>query len=83
MPSDCRTMLEVGGIGVPIEMQDVSINHGDLMYADADGVARIPRVHEAEVLDAALKRAENEASIKHAVACGMSTDYLLNNNGSF
>lgn len=83
MSSDCRDVLGVGGIGCPISIQGVEIEHGDLVCADADGVVRVPWVLEDEVVRMALSRAEDESRVKMRIAYGLSAEDIVSSSGKF
>jgi regulator of RNase E activity RraA len=61
-----RCRIEIGG---------VSIDHGDLIVADLDGVIVIPRKVEHEVIQKAVEKATGEKVVRKAIEAGMtSTD---------
>jgi 4-hydroxy-4-methyl-2-oxoglutarate aldolase len=49
-----------GEINVPVTVGGVTINPGDVVVLDADGVAVVPQDRVAEVLEASLAREEKE-----------------------
>ena len=57
---------------VPIEMDDVHILPGDLIFGDLDGVLVIPRAVEQEVLERAYEKATGEKTVAQAIRSGMS-----------
>lgn len=57
---------------VPIEMDDVRILPGDLIFGDLDGVLVIPRAVEQEVLERAYEKATGEKTVAQAIRSGMS-----------
>ena len=59
-----------GEINVPISCGGVSINPGDIVVMDADGVIVIPLEDAAEVLEAAKKLSANDAAKVKAAAEG-------------
>ena len=56
---------------VPIEMNGVRINSGDIIFGDIDGVCVIPRDAEEEVFAAALEKARGEKKVAEAIRNGM------------
>jgi regulator of RNase E activity RraA/CMP-N-acetylneuraminic acid synthetase len=82
-PFDCRNDLRVEGIGVDVAMWERTVAHRQLLFWDTDGVVEIPVEAEDAVLEAAMERARNEASIKHDIAAGISATELTANNGNF
>jgi len=58
---------------VPIEIGGVSIQTGDLIVGDGDGVLVIPQAVEIEVLEKALEKAKAENVVRKAIEGGMSS----------
>ncbi len=58
---------------VPIEMDGVHINPGDIIVGDIDGVCVVPREVEEEVFTKALDKARGEKTVLKAIQNGMST----------
>lgn len=58
---------------VPIEMNGVRINPGDIVVGDVDGVCVVPREHEVEVFVRALEKARGERKVLKAIQEGMTT----------
>lgn len=82
-PFDCREELVCADVGAGASMYGRWVNHGDLIFADADGCVSIPRHMEDEVLQAAIERSEEEVSIRYGIACGATVDDILSNNDGF
>lgn len=61
---DYRCIIQVG---------DVWIKPGDLMFADMDGVLVIPADHEIEVINRALEKARGEKLVRKEIENGMSS----------
>jgi 4-hydroxy-4-methyl-2-oxoglutarate aldolase len=61
---DYRCAVEIGG---------VSIQPGDLVYGDMDGVVIIPKLQELEVIEKALEKARTEKVVRKAIENGMSS----------
>lgn len=57
----------------PIEMNGVTINPGDIVFGDRDGVLIIPNAVEQEVVQLAYEKATTESKLKLAIQNGMST----------
>jgi len=55
-----------------IEIGQVTIHDGDLVFGDVDGVLIIPRKIAAEVLEKALEKAAGEKVVRKAIEDGMS-----------
>lgn len=56
-----------------IEIQDVTINSGDLLVADLDGVVVIPQELEKEVIEKALEKVSGEKKFIEAIKNGLSS----------
>jgi regulator of RNase E activity RraA len=57
----------------PIEVGPVTVQPGDLVFGDLDGVVVIPRAHEAEVIERALEKARGEKQVRKDIEAGMSS----------
>lgn len=64
-------------------VDDISVHKDDLIFGDNDGIAVIPKKHEAAVMKEALSRKENESDILLAIAQGARTDELVKRFGLF
>jgi len=58
---------------VPLTIGAVTINNGDLIVADDEGVLIVPRGVEAEAIEAAMEKVETENEVANAIRGGMST----------
>lgn len=56
----------------PIEIGQVTIHDGDLMFGDVDGVLVVPRAIVEEVIEKALEKAAGEKLVRKAIEGGMS-----------
>jgi regulator of RNase E activity RraA len=56
---------------VPIEMNGVRIEPGDIVFGDNDGVLIIPKTREEEVFTLALEKARGEKVVANAIREGM------------
>ncbi|MCP3731088.1 RraA family protein [Sphingomonas sp. MG17] len=57
----------------PIEVGPVTVQPGDLVFGDLDGVVVIPRAVEAEVVERALEKARGEKLVRQEIEAGMSS----------
>ena len=57
---------------VPIEMEGVRINPGDIIVGDTDGVCVVPKEREEEVFIRAFEKARGEKKVLKAIQNGMS-----------
>jgi 4-hydroxy-4-methyl-2-oxoglutarate aldolase len=62
-----------GHINVPILIGDITINPGDLVLGDRDGVIIVPAREAALAMEAAQKREAKEDQIKRDLLAGKST----------
>ena len=76
---DSSVRTQVVDFRCDIEIGQVRIHDGDLIFGDVDGVLVIPREAADEVLIKALKKAAGEKTVRKAIEDGMSaTDALRN-----
>ena len=57
---------------VPIDMEGVKINPGDIVFGDLDGVLVIPKEIEEEVIVRAVEKATGEKMVAEAIKNGMA-----------
>lgn len=62
-----------GWINHPIRLGEVTVDGGDLIVGDADGVVAIPRARAAEVIGKSVQREADEAEILARLRAGEST----------
>ena len=58
---------------VPVQIGQVSVTPGDLVFGDVDGVLVIPQAIEDEVIERALAKATAENTVRAAIERGMSS----------
>lgn len=58
---------------VPIEIENVIIKPGDIVFGDRDGVVIVPQEIQKEVFEKALQKAHGEKLVLKALQSGMST----------
>lgn len=66
--------IQLAGLQVPIILGGVTVNPGDILRGDPDGVVCIPKDRAAEVLDIAEDIATHEGQIRQAIRSGMRMD---------
>ena len=71
------------GYQQPIQVGNVLIKPGDIIFADIDGAMVIPRKIAVEVLMRAEAIEKNEEEIKEWVAAGMSAEEIHSRGGYF
>ncbi|MCP5537530.1 MAG: RraA family protein [Akkermansiaceae bacterium] len=74
---DSRVRTQVADYRCPIEVGEVWINPGDLIFADQDGIVVIPKKHEEEVIAQSLEKAMAENVVRKAIEAGMSSTEAL------
>jgi regulator of RNase E activity RraA len=57
---------------IPIQIGQVRVSPGDIVFGDVDGVCVVPRMAEAEVLTCALEKARKEKVVRKALEEGVS-----------
>lgn len=66
---------------VPIEMNGVRINPGDMIIGDIDGVCVVPKSREEEIIIGALEKARGERTVLKAIQSGVSAVEAWNRYG--
>jgi regulator of RNase E activity RraA len=69
---DSSVRTQVTDFRCPIEIGQVSIKDGDLLFGDIDGVVVIPQEVKDEVIEKALEKAAGEKVVRAAIENGMS-----------
>ena len=69
-PVDSNGRGEVVAYNVPIECGGVTVNPGDIVFGDADGVVAIPKDIEIAVIHAALEKVQGENKSRDALQEG-------------
>ncbi len=69
---DSAPRYKVVDFRIPLEIGGVSIQPGDIVYGDLDGVCVVPRAAETEVFHRALEKARGEKLVKKAIESGLS-----------
>jgi 4-hydroxy-4-methyl-2-oxoglutarate aldolase len=70
-PEDSLGRIEVDAVGVPIECGDVTVNPGDLLVGDHDGVVVIPSAVAHEVIAIAEEKVSGENLVRQKLEDGM------------
>lgn len=69
-PVDSNGRGDVVAYNVPIECGGVTVNPGDIVFGDADGVVIIPQSIEKTVVEAALEKVRGENQTRDALRDG-------------
>ncbi len=56
---------------IPVQIGGVSINTGDILFADCDGVCVVPYEAEIDVFMAAIAKARGEKTVRQEIEAGM------------
>ena len=67
-----------GSVNVPIVVDGVLVEPGDVIVADGDGVLVIPQAHLSTTLEGARQRAGREVAIRQRIKAGESLFEILN-----
>ena len=67
----------------PIKIGDVTINNGDYIYADDDGVLAIPQELWPSIRDEAMATLKKEFDIRYAIIMGEDVGKVLGTHGAF
>lgn len=70
---DSGVRTQVVDYRCPIEVGNVRVRPGDLVFGDLDGVVIVPHEVEAEVIEKALTKARGEKVVRKAIEAGMSS----------
>jgi regulator of RNase E activity RraA len=71
-PLDTKGRARMVDRDVRVECGGVSIDSGDLIFGDVDGIVVIPRSHEHAVMDLALEKVKGENHTRDALLTGES-----------
>ncbi len=66
---------------VPIQMDNVKISPGDIVFGDIDGVCIIPQEIEKKVIELAGEKSNGENLVRKSIETGMSTVEAFNKYG--
>lgn len=80
-PVDSNGRGEVVAYNVPIECSGVTVNPGDIVFGDADGVVIIPQSVEQKVIDAALEKVQGENQTRNALREGATLREVYDEHG--
>jgi 4-hydroxy-4-methyl-2-oxoglutarate aldolase len=70
---DSAVRTQVADYRCPIEIGQVTVQPGDLIFGDLDGVVVVPKKVEAEVIAHALAKARGEKLVRKEIEAGMSS----------
>lgn len=70
---DSAVRTQVIDYRCPIEAGQATVQPGDLIFGDLDGVVVIPKKIEAEIIERALAKARGEKLVRKEIEAGMSS----------
>ena len=71
----------VADFRVPLEIGGVRVEHGDIVFADLDGVCIVPKQAEEEVFAGALEKARGEKTARKSLEAGMTARAVFEKYG--
>ena len=80
---DVRKRATVDHINQPIKIGSVTINPGDLVFCDNEGIVVIPRSVEKRIIEESLNNAANERHLLADIAKGVVVSELTKKYGNF
>ncbi|HEY1788020.1 MAG TPA: RraA family protein [Verrucomicrobiae bacterium] len=78
---DSAVRTQVVDFRSPIEIGQVTIQPGDLIFGDLDGVVIVPKEVEGEVIERALAKARGEKLVRKEIEAGMSSSAAFKKYG--
>lgn len=69
---DSSVRTQVVNYRCPIEIGEVWVNPGDLVFGDVDGVIIVPKEHIEYVIEKALEKSRGEKVVRQAIEDGMT-----------
>lgn len=60
-----------GTIGLPVQIGGQTVETGDIVVADGDGVVVVPKMRSAEVLERSRRIIELEKALEEEIRCGL------------
>lgn len=78
---DSSVRTKVVDYRIPLQVGEVWVEPGDLVFGDMDGVIVIPKKLETEVISDALSKAREEKHVRKEIEKGMSTTEAFNRYG--
>jgi regulator of RNase E activity RraA len=82
-PKDIKGRGRVKETNVPIIINNKTINPGDYIFGDSDGVVIIPQICRKELEDRLLNVLQNERNIIQDIREGKSVNYILEHYKEF
>ncbi|NLM05910.1 MAG: cytidyltransferase [Tissierellia bacterium] len=80
---DVRKRATTESINQQIQINNVKIKPGDLIFGDSEGIVVFPRKYEAEIINSALEVIKKESNIISDILYNNDTSNIVNNHGYF
>lgn len=80
---DIKGQGAVEGINIPMVIDGINVNFGDLIFGDDEGIVIIPRKHEKEIIEHCLDKINQESRIIKDILLKKDTDSLISKHGNF
>jgi len=81
-PRTSKGRCEINECQIPVEIDGVTINPGDLIFGDIDGIVVIPKELGDEVIDRALELIKDEDSVRDGLLAGDSLEKVYTEIGA-
>lgn len=78
---DSAPRYKVVDFRIPVEIGQVRVRPGDILFADLDGALLVPAEAEGEIFARALEKARGEKSVKQAIEQGSTAVDAFNRYG--
>lgn len=82
VPTTSKGRCEINESQIPVLVDGVTINPGDIIFGDIDGVAVVPKEIAEEVFEKSLKTIEDENVVRDALINGSSLEDAYKINGA-
>lgn len=81
-PRSSKGRAEINECQIPVIMDGVTINPGDIIFGDIDGVAIIPKEIADEVIDKAIETMKSEDTVRESLQNGASLQSVYKKHGT-
>lgn len=81
-PRTSKGRAEINECQIPIIMDGVTINPGDIIFGDIDGVAIIPKDIAGEVIEKSIETMKNEDKVREGLQNGASLESVYSKHGT-
>lgn len=81
-PRTSKGRAEINECQIPIIMDGVTINPGDIIFGDIDGVAIIPKDIAGEVIEKSIETMKNEDKVRESLQNGASLESVYSKHGT-